>query len=331
MTTLRMKAVSFSQFGVPHEVAHTIDVPEPPAPGAGEVGLALLCSPINPADLLLLSGNYGVRPPLPAIGGLEGVARVTAIGSGVSHLKVGDRVLVGTCWAERTTTDASKLFALPEAADAEQLAMLTVNPPSAWGLLHDHVTLEAGDWVIQNAANSGVGHNIIVLARRRGIRTIAVVRRDGLADELRALGADVVLVDGPDLAERARAAIGDGHLRLGIDAIGGDATARIAACLDDQGVAVNYGLLSGQPCQISGVELVFRGVRLEGFWLVKWFGRHSPSEIAAVYRELAGLIADGAINVPVEARYPLSQAREALAHAAQGHRTGKILLVPDAT
>ena len=332
-----MKVVQFSQFGVPHEVAGPVDAPEPVAPAKGEVAVELLCSPINPADLLLLSGNYGHRPVLPARGGLEGVGRVVALGPGVEHLAVGDRVLLpGGCWCERMVAPAGGMFALPAAAASEQLAMLTVNPPTAWGLLHDYVTLEAGDWVIQNAANSGVGTGLIALAKRLGLRTVSVVRRDDTVAEVRERGGDVVLVDGPDLAERARAAVassaasGGGRLRLGVDAIGGEATARIAASLDDGAVVVNYGLLSGQNCQVSGRELVFRGVRLAGYWLVHWFARHPRPEIARVYGELAAMISDGTITVPIAARYPLSQVREALEHAAREARGGKILLVPDA-
>jgi len=330
MVSLRMQAVQFSQFGIPHEVAGPVELPAAPSPGRGEIAVDLLCSPVNPADLLLLSGLYGVRPPLPALGGLEGVGRVSEVGPEVTQVRVGDRVLVGSgCWCERMIMPAQGKFPLPEAAPSEQLAMLTVNPPTAWGLLHDHVQLEPGDWVIQNAANSGVGTSLIVLARRLGLRSVAVVRRDDVAGRLRDLGADLVLVDGPDLAARARAAIGGGRLRLGIDAIGGEATLRLGAALGDGGVVVNYGMLSGQPCQLSGGDLVFRGVRLEGFWLAKWFARNSPAEIARVFTQLAGMLADGSIAVPVEATYPLSRVHDALRHAAREGRDGKILLVPD--
>lgn len=323
-----MKAVQFAQFGVPHEIVRVVDVPEPGAPKAGEVAVELLCSPINPADLLLLAGNYGHRPALPAVGGLEGVGRVTALGAGVSHLQVGDRVLLpGGNWAERLVVRAGGMFPLPADAPSEQLAMLTVNPPTAWGLLHDYVELKAGDWVIQNVGNSGVGTSVVVLARGLGVKTVCVVRREAAVAPLLALGADVVLVDGPDLAKRVREAVAGGKLVLGIDAIGGEATARIGAALDDHGTVVNYGLMSGQNPQLTGWDVVFRGVRLAGFWLVHWFGRHPPGEIARVYGRLAGLLADGSLAVKIAARYPLSDVREALLHAAREGRDGKILLV----
>ena len=77
--------------------------------------------------------------------------------------------------------------------------MLRVNPATAYLMLHDYVAAKAGNWVIQNAANSGVGHCLIRLARQVGVRTINVVRRESLVAPLKAYGADVVLVDGPDL------------------------------------------------------------------------------------------------------------------------------------
>lgn len=330
MVSPRMKAVQFPQFGVPTDVAAPVELPAPAAPGPGEIAVDLLCSPINPADLLLILGLYGVRPPLPAFGGLEGVGRVSAVGPDVHNVKVGDRVLIGGgCWREQMITSAQGKFPLPEAAPAEQLAMLTVNPPTAWGMLHDFVKLEPGDWVIQNAANSGVGTSLIVLARKLGMRSIAVVRRDDVAPRLRELGADLVLVDGPDLAERVRAALGGGRLRLAIDAVAGEATMRLGACLDNGGTVVNYGLLSGQACQLGGVETVFRDITLRGFWLNNWFARHPPAEIAGVFGKLAEMLADGSIAVPVEATYPLSRVHEALAHAAREGRGGKVLLVPD--
>src|SRR6185437_4338145 len=112
--------------------------------------------------------------------------------------------------------------------DLQQAAMLRINPATAQLLLEDHVALQPGDWVIQNVANSAVGRHLTVIAKARGVRTLNVVRRDDVADELRALGADHVLRDGPDLPARARDATGGAAIRLGIDAVSGDACKRIA-------------------------------------------------------------------------------------------------------
>lgn len=331
-----MHVVQFARYGDPAEVLEVVDAPAPAPPGAGEVTVDFVASPLNPSDLLTVRGEYGVRPELPATPGYEGVGRVAAVGEGVTHLKSGDLVLLsggrGT-WRAQATLKAARLFPLPP-ADPLQLAMLTANPPSALLMLEQFVTLRAGDWVIQNAANSGVGSALIAIARARGFRTINVVRRESLVDPLTAAGADVVLVDGDDLPRRVRSAlVGAGAepnaLRLGIDAVGGRATGRLARAVAEGGTVVNYGSLSGEPCMIEARDTIFRDVTLRGFWLSRWFGAAAPAEAARVMGTVAQFVADGTIRVSVEATYPLAQARTAAVHAAREGRDGKVLLVAD--
>src|SRR5690606_38605880 len=196
------------------------------------------------------------------------------------------------------------------------LAMLTVNPPTAALLLSEFVTLAPGDWVIQNAANSGVGGYLVQLARLRGFKTVSVVRRESAVEAVRNEGGDVVLVDGPDLAKRVREATGGAAIRLGIDAVGGPATDRLAACLAEGGIVVNYGMMSGEPCQVSPSAIVFRDVSLRGFWLAKWFRSATPAQQMALFGELTGLIASGKLHARIAATYDLTQIREAVAAAA---------------
>src|SRR5262245_38012413 len=126
-----MLAIQFSRLGPPEEVAEVVELPDPPPPAPGEVLVELEAAPINPSDLLMLRGEYGIRPDLPAVGGNEGVGRVAALGAGVAHLKVGDRVplagIRGGSWRERAIARASRLAPLPD-ADPLQLAMLSANP-----------------------------------------------------------------------------------------------------------------------------------------------------------------------------------------------------------
>jgi trans-2-enoyl-CoA reductase len=189
--------------------------------------------------------------------------------------------------------------------------------------------LAAGDWLIQNAANSGVGTCLISLARAHGLRTVNVVRRiDGVAS-LKDRGADVVLVDGPDLEQRVRAAVGDARLPLAIDAVAGDASGRLAKCLCEGGVVVTYGLLSEMPCTVDPHQIVFRGITLTGFWLVKFLSTMSGDEKESLYSELADRVASGEIQVDVEAVYPIDEITSALEHAARAGRGGKVLVTPN--
>ncbi|MGQ0509578.1 MAG: zinc-binding dehydrogenase [Betaproteobacteria bacterium] len=135
-----------------------------------------------------------------------------------------------------------------------------------------------------------------------------------------------MLTDGPNLEARVRAAIGEAALPLANDAVGGSGTQRLARCLSDGGTVVNYGVLSGEPCMVDGRDTVFRDVRIQGFWLRKWYVDTPPAQIAALYRELAAWVADGTLAVEVEAVYPVRRIKEAVAHAARGGRSGKILV-----
>jgi mitochondrial enoyl-[acyl-carrier protein] reductase / trans-2-enoyl-CoA reductase len=216
---------------MPQAVIRVVPLELPPA-SPNQALVAMLASPINPSNLLTLTGKYAVLPPLPEVGGSEGVGRIAALGESVNGLAVGQLVLLprgsGT-WATHLLAEARSLVALPEVADALQLAMLTVNPPTASLMLSEFVPMSAGDWVIQNVANSGVGSYVMQLAKRRGLRTVNLVRRESAVAATKAQGGDIVLVDGEGLADRVNEATGGATIRLGIDAVGGAATDRRSA------------------------------------------------------------------------------------------------------
>jgi trans-2-enoyl-CoA reductase len=326
-----MKTVRFSVFGVPHEVAQCVEVADVGAPDDDEVVIEIEAFPINPADLLTLEGRYAIRPPLPATLGAEGVGRIAALGKGVTGLALGDRVinLGRDNWTQKRRIKAAQAVKVPGDADVLQLAMLKVNPATALLMLRSYVDLAPGDWLIQNAANSGVGTCLIRLAKAAGVHTANVVRRDSLVQALGALGADVVVVDGPDLAGRVAEATGGAAIKLAIDAVAGEATLRLADCLAEGGTIVNYGLLSGKPCMLDGAHTVFKGLTLTGFWLAKVLSNTARPQIQALYDELLARLADGTLNVPVEATYPIEEIQAALKHAGRAGRSGKILVTPN--
>jgi len=232
-------------------------------------------------------------------------------------------------WAQRRRVRAEDAIPIPPGLDLAQAAMLRINPPTAMLLLEDHVALVSGDWVIQTVANSAVGRHVIVLAKARGVRTVNVVRRDDVAGELRDLGADVVLKDGPDLAERARAATGGAPIRLGIDAVSGEACRRIADSVGDGGVVVSYGSMSGEDPTMSRAAVNMRGVHLTGFNLGRGLSKRSHEQVRTIYAELAEKLRDGTLKAPIDAFYPIEEIRSALIRAQQGGRNGKVLVLPN--
>jgi NADPH:quinone reductase-like Zn-dependent oxidoreductase len=308
--------------------------------GPDDLLIEVEAAPVNNADLLFAAGYFAVYPQVPQSLGAEGVGRVVRAGDSVGPDLVGQRVLIlptfvqGT-WADQVVVPAAHTVTLttgPVAAQADvrQLAMLPVNPATAYALLHDYVELGAGDWIAVNMANSAVGQYLVALAKRTGIKTAAVVRREAAAEQVRALGADLVVVDGDDLGDRLAKGLDGGQLRLALDGTGDPGqVAALVQSLEPDGTVVAYSAATGQAPVVPLGDLLFRGIRLRGFFILNWL-RDTPREkLEQIYGELATLAGQGILRASVEAEYPLADYRDALAHAARDGRSGKILFVPD--
>jgi mitochondrial enoyl-[acyl-carrier protein] reductase / trans-2-enoyl-CoA reductase len=326
-----VKQVLIDRYGTPWEVARCAEVPDVGEPAADEVVFDVLAFPINPADMWFCRGSYRLKPPLPATPGAECVGRVVAVGAAVKHVRKGDLVinLQRENWVQRRKVKGDDAIPLPPGIDLRQAAMVRINPPTAQLMLSDFVELKPGDWIIQNVANSAVGRLLIVLARQRGLRTVNVVRRAEIGGELKALGADVVLVDGDDLARRVAEATGDVPVMLGVEAIGGAATGRIVESVSTDGTVVHYGSMSGEDPRVGRSNFIYRGVKLTGFMLGRFMARRSAEQIRAIYADLGGQVMAGKLHAPVDTVYPIEKIKEALAHADKGGRSGKILVSPN--
>ena len=326
-----MKGLQLTAYGDPSAVVELVEVPDVGAPGPDEVVIDVEASPVEPTDLYIIAGVYGQLPPLPHLLGAQGVGRVSAAGRDVKHLKEGDRTLVpplSNAWVNQVKTSAPWLRPLPE-GDVSQLSMLGINPPTAYLLLTEFVQLKPGDWVIQNGASSGVGRSVIAVAKAQDIKTVNVVRRPELVDELKALGGDIVLVDGPDLPQRIAAATDKAKISLALDGVGGSATQHLLDSIVLYGTVVVYADMSGEPFTVSGPQLLFSGQTIRGFWIVNWFqAQTSFDKVTAVYQELAPIVASGALSFPIVGEYSLEQYPEALAVAAKYR--GKAIFKPNA-
>src|SRR5881392_3454540 len=211
-----ISAAVYETHGNPADVLHVESRPWP-TPAADEVVVKMRAAPINPADLNQIEGKYPVRPQLPATPGFEGAGVVIELGANVKGLTTGTLVIlphnIGT-WRDAVAVKADELVVVPDGIEPVQAAMLKINPLTAWRLLHDYVDLQKGDWVIQNAANSAAGQHVIQIAHELGCKTVNIIRRAELIDELRAEGGDVVLVDDENLRDEVKTATGDAPIRL---------------------------------------------------------------------------------------------------------------------
>jgi trans-2-enoyl-CoA reductase len=322
-----INAAVYETHGNPADVLRVESRPWP-TPAAGEVIVKMRAAPINPADLNQIEGKYPVRAELPATPGFEGAGIVAELGRDITNIAMGELVILphntGT-WRDAVAVKADELVVVPAEIKPVHAAMLKINPMTAWRLLHDYVNLARGDWLIQNAANSAAGRAVIQIAHELGYKTVNVVRRSELIDELRAEGGDVVLVDSENLRHEVEDAIAGPPIRLGLNAVGGESALRLANCLAPGATLVTYGAMSLQPLKIPNGLLIFKDLRFRGIWINKWYDNATPAQRMEAFQHLFEMAKRGLLQTKVEKAYPLSEARTAVAHASRGQRSGKVI------
>src|SRR5256714_3517900 len=322
-----IKAVVYDLHGNPAEVLQ-IKTERWPEPAADEAIVEMRAAPINPADINAIEGKYPARREVPAVPGFEGAGIVSEVGTNVKTIAKGALVIlphnIGT-WREALAVKASELVAVPPEIEPVHAAMLKINPMTAWRLLHDYVDLARGDWLIQNAANSAVGRAVIEIARELGFKTVNVVRRAELIDELRALGGGIVLMDGEKLRDEVKAATGGVSIRLGLNSVGGDSALHLANCLAFSGTLVSFGAMSLQPLKIPTGLFIFKDLRFRGIWINNWYDNATMAERMAAFNALFEMAKRGLLKTKVEKAYSIDDAKSAVAHAMQNKRSGKII------
>jgi NADPH:quinone reductase-like Zn-dependent oxidoreductase len=325
-----MRAVRFASFGEPADVL-TIEHLPAPQPGPGQVLVRVQVRPINPSDLFVIRGLYGALPRLPAVPGFEGAGVIVGVGEGVTDRTIGQLVIptgASGLWQEYVVVPAARAIPVPATIGDRQAATALVNPATAWLMLTETLRVEPGEWVLQNAANSIVGRHVIRLAQRLGVRTINVVRRREVMDDLRTLGADELICEQDEnVVARVHALTGGKGVRYALDSVGGASGARLAASLGAGGTMLVYGAIAGEPLTIHPGMLLFRSASICGWWLSHWFQSATPDQVQTLFNTLFGLIADGTLETPIAAEYDLADVRAAIIAAEQRTRPGKVLLV----
>jgi NADPH:quinone reductase-like Zn-dependent oxidoreductase len=330
-----MRQLQLIAHGEPSDVIELNTVSEP-ALGQQEVLITMEAAPLNPSDFLFVRGIYGVRPVFPSSVGAEGVGRVAKIGSNVDVALRGKRVLIiptyeqGT-WADQVVLPVRNIVQMRDEADSLQLAMIGINPATAYLLLSRYVSLMPDDWIGQTAANSAMGQYIIALAKLAGVKTLNVVRRQEAAEQVRQWGGDRVVLHSDNLLKDIEEALGGKKLSLVLDSLGGTPVGELAKSLKPGGSVVVYGMQSGQFPAMPPKELIYRGLSLHGFWLINWIRNAPRTEIEETYQKLGDLVADGSLSATVEHVYPLDQFKEAFKHSLKPNRSGKILFQFGAT
>lgn len=320
------RALRFHEFGEPETVLRCETMDAAPLE-QGQVRLALEAAPINPADINYIQGRYGVVPELPAQPGIEGTGQI--IESRHEHWQPGDRAILagpGT-WAEITVVPGDQLVRVPPSLSREQAAMARVNPTTAWWMLQSIVACQPGDWIIQNAATSGVGRSVIQIAKVLGLHTLNFQRGTHRINELKKLGADHVFDDTEEGTAQATEILSQAKPQLALNAVGGNSMLRVANLLGNGGTVVTYGAMALQPNKLPNGFLIFRDLRFRGFWLSRFEKEQPREQIHSAQEKLLGMMAAGQLQLPVARQFQLEQFAEALSLAKSGGTDGKLLFV----
>jgi trans-2-enoyl-CoA reductase len=299
-------------------------------PQGSQVLVKMLACAVNPSDINTIEGTYGMKPSLPAVSGHEGVGVVVAAGPNVKGLRVNDWVIpaqsgFGT-WRSHALAAEESLCKIANDIPVEYAATLAVNPATAHLLLQS-VQLQAGDVIVQNAANSSVGQIVIQLAKLRGIKTVNIIRDRAdykeVVEQLKALGADVVVSEKFAASAEMKTVLSDlAAPKLALNGVGGASATELVRLLGQGGTMVTYGGMSKHAVTVPTSALIFKDITAKGFWLTRWNQTHSAAERSAILSTLSDLIRAKKLKLAIE-RKPFAELPKALETANQGFKGRK--------
>jgi NADPH:quinone reductase-like Zn-dependent oxidoreductase len=305
-----------------------------PRPGEGEVLIKMASSPINPSDLARIKGVTDHADRLTFIPGIEGSGRVIAHGGGLlPKFWQGKRVACtsfsdksGT-WAEYMVTPASRCVPLPENVSDEQGSMMLVNPMTAVAFF-DLARHGGHKAIVNTAAASSLGRMMELLGKKSRIPVIHIVRSLKQKNTLINLGARHILNSSEkSFPKDLKTLAGSLRATLVFDAVGGELTRQIMLAVPPGSSIVIYGNLSGEQPEIDHRSLVSDGKTVSGFYLVNSLKKRGMvatfSNILTVRKML-----QNELTIPVQARFPLEEAQEALDTYLGNMSAGKVLLIP---
>ncbi len=322
-----MKAIRVHGPGGPEALRYE-DVPQP-APGPGEVLIQVQAAGVNYIDVYQRTGLYKVA--LPFTLGQEAAGVVTALGSGVTEVKVGDRVAythVMGAYAEYAVVPADRVLVLPDGVSTKQGAAAMLQGMTAHYLASTTYALRSGDTCLVHAAAGGVGLLLCQIARLRGARVLGTVSTREKAELARQAGADaVILYTEQDFETEAKRLTNGAGLQVVYDSVGKTTFEKGLNCLTRRGMMVLYGQSSGpvgafDPQVLSQKGSLFLTRPTLGHYIA------TRTELLERAGEVLGWIKSGRLKLRIQHEFPLAQASEAH-RALEGRKTtGKVLLIP---
>lgn len=327
-----MKAVLCKAWGPPENLI-VEDVPSR-TPAAGEVLIRVRAAGVNFPDVLIVQKKYQVQPPLPFTPGSEVSGDVLAVGEGVKHVKVGDRVAsfcnVGG-FAEEAIAPAAQTMPLPPGLPYELAAAFTLTYCTSWHAVKDRAQLKSGETMLVMGAAGGVGIAAIEIGKVLGARVIAAASSDEKLAVCKAHGADVLInYEKEDFREAIKAATSDTKGKgpdVIYDPVGGKYAEPAFRSIAWRGRYLVIGFANGEIPALPWNLALLKGASLVGvFW--GDFARREPQANAAAIMEMMGWMKEGKLKPLVSKTYSLENAKQALIDLRERRATGKLVVTP---
>jgi NADPH:quinone reductase-like Zn-dependent oxidoreductase len=321
-----MKELIFTQTGFPLDVLQLVES-EVPSPRPHEVLIRVTARNINPSDIMFIRGMYGITPKLPSSAGFEACGVVENGGESVK-IPIGTRVMftaIGT-WKDYVCVPAALVIPVPDQMPDEVACQAFVNPLTAFGMI-EKSGLKAGEWLLITAGASAFGKFAIQMAKAKGIKVAATVRHDAQKEVLQQLGADLVINSETEKLQKVVLERTEGGVHVIFDAVGGMLGAKALSTLRPKGRMMVFGALALDNMPINSGLLIFKDLKVEGFWLSTWMEEMQEIDRANAFRQVFGFLMKEDSKIDVAGKFTLEQFKEALAAYETPGRNGKILLI----
>lgn len=321
-----MKELIFENTGLPQDVLQLREAAMP-EPKAHEVLIQITARNINPSDLMFIRGMYGIVPKLPSSAGFE-ASGIVIKSDEAGKIPVGTRVMftaIGT-WKTHIAVPATMVIPVPDAMPDEIACQAFVNPITAFAMIQKS-GLKAGEWLLITAGASAFGKFAIQMAKAAGIKVAATVRHEDQKAHLLDLGADLVINSETEKLQKFISEHTGEGVSVVFDAVGGVLGAKALASLRQGGKMMVFGLLSLENIPLNSGLMIFKDLKIEGFWLSSWMESLSDSEKLKAIQVVFGFLIQHSENVDVAGSFPLEQFKKAIEAYEKPGRNGKILLV----
>jgi len=300
-----------------------------PVAGPGEVLVKLHAAGINFPDILVIKGLYQVKIEPPFIPGNEAAGIIAAVGDGVRHYQVGDRVMImpeGAAFAELCAVPVERVIPMPESLDFEQAAGFTITYATSYHALKQSANIKAGDTVLVLGAAGGVGITAVEIAKAMGARVIAAASSDEKLEFARAAGADETINYSTDsLRDQCKALTGGKGVDVVYDPVGGELAQQALRALAWHGRYLVIGFACGDIPDFPANIALLKEASIIGVWWGTWAARH-PVDSAQNMQELAVMLANGELSPRVTESYPLEQFAAAFDLLSNRKAKGKVIL-----